>query len=419
MANVSFKKGLLESLPSTYSEGTFYVTTDERAIYLDTSSTSRIRIGDFQEYATLAALQAVAAPSTTALYYVTELNVLAKWDGSSYIQINPDTDTGATSVAVSGEGNAVTAVSYDSGTRELTVTLGETFATSSELATAVSDLEDYVAEKTSGIATDASLAELESRVTTAEGEIDDLQALTGTIPSTAASTDLVSYIAEVAASTESSANTYTDEQIAANAYDDTSVVSRISALEDVGAEANVLEGVQVNGTALTITDKIVNLLVETGSANGTISVNGTDISVAGLGSLAYLSEVSDSELSAALAATIAAKAEASDLTALQTLVGSLPSDATSTTVVDYIAEAIAEIVAGADESYDTLKEIADWISSHADSAATMNSQISDNTDAIEALAALVGTLPTDATSTTVVDYVSEAIDDAALTWGEF
>lgn len=419
MANVSFKKGLLESLPSTYSEGTFYVTTDERAIYLDTSSTSRIRIGDFQEYATLAALQAVAAPSTTALYYVTELNVLAKWDGSSYIQINPDTDTGATSVAVSGEGNAVTAVSYDSGTRELSVTLGETFATSSELSSAVSDLEDYVAEKTSGIATDASLAELESRVTAAEGEIDDLQALTGTIPSTATSTDLVSYIAEVAASTESSANTYTDEQIAANAYDDTSVVSRISALEDVGAEANVLEGVQVNGTALTITDKIVNLLVETGSANGTISVNGTDISVAGLGSLAYLSEVSDSELSAALAATIAAKAEASDLTALQTLVGSLPSDATSTTVVDYIAEAIAEIVAGADESYDTLKEIADWISSHADSAATMNSQISDNTDAIEALAALVGTLPTDATSTTVVDYVSEAIDDAALTWGEF
>ena len=35
MATVSFKKGLLASLPATYAEGTFYVTTDERAIYLE------------------------------------------------------------------------------------------------------------------------------------------------------------------------------------------------------------------------------------------------------------------------------------------------------------------------------------------------------------------------------------------------
>ncbi|MGM9608355.1 MAG: hypothetical protein ACI3XJ_12705 [Oscillospiraceae bacterium] len=131
MALVAFQKGLRSSLPSTYSEGTFYITTDERAIYLDVDSSTRIRIGDFQEFATLADLQANTNPSTTALYYVTELNVLAKWDGTKYVQIN--TDTGATSVDVVGTGNAVTAASYNAATRKITLTLGATYTTSTDV----------------------------------------------------------------------------------------------------------------------------------------------------------------------------------------------------------------------------------------------------------------------------------------------
>lgn len=127
MANVMFKKGLLANLPASYVEGAFYVTTDERAIYLDVDSSTRIRLGDFQEFATLDALKANTNPSTTALYYISGLNVLAKWNGTEYIQIN--LDTGATSFEVVGSGNAVTAVSYDAVTRKLTLTKGETFAT--------------------------------------------------------------------------------------------------------------------------------------------------------------------------------------------------------------------------------------------------------------------------------------------------
>lgn len=88
MALVNFKKGLLTSLPSNYVEGTFYVTTDERAIYLDVTNDKRIRLGDFQEFANLAALEANEKPSTTALYYITDGNILAKWDGVKYVQIN-------------------------------------------------------------------------------------------------------------------------------------------------------------------------------------------------------------------------------------------------------------------------------------------------------------------------------------------
>lgn len=131
MANIAFKKGLLANLPSTYTAGTFYVTTDEKAMYLDVDGSTRIRLGDFQEFATMDALIANVNPSTTALYYVDSLNCLAKWNGTDYIQINKD--TGATSVEVIGDGNAVTEATYDPTTRKLTLTKGETFATKAEL----------------------------------------------------------------------------------------------------------------------------------------------------------------------------------------------------------------------------------------------------------------------------------------------
>lgn len=192
MANVMFKKGLLASLPSTYAEGTFYVTTDERAIYLDVNDTTRIRLGDFQEFATLAELQANPNPSTTALYFVTELNCLVKYNGTAYIQINRD--TGMTSVEVVGEGNAVTAAVYDAEGRKLTLTKGATYATPAEVdakikATvgeipadsegAAQTVRQYIDAKTEGIASDEALSQLTERVGTAEDEIDALQEKVG------------------------------------------------------------------------------------------------------------------------------------------------------------------------------------------------------------------------------------------------
>ena len=89
MALVNFNKGLFENLPSVISEGNIYITTDERAIYFDYDSTHRIRLGDFVTVANLEALPNTA--STDALYYAESENVLAKFDGSSWVQINPDT----------------------------------------------------------------------------------------------------------------------------------------------------------------------------------------------------------------------------------------------------------------------------------------------------------------------------------------
>ena len=50
-----------------------------------------------------------------------------------------------------------------------------------------------------------------------------------------------------------------------------------------------------------------------------------------------------------------------------------------------VSDGIAEVVAGAPEDFDTLKEMSDWISTHETSASAMNSQIQDNKKAITTL----------------------------------
>lgn len=87
------------------------------------------------------------------------------------------------------------------------------------------------------------------------------------------------------------------------------LTTRVDDLVTAGGEPNKVEGVKVNGTALAIAEKMVDILIATGTANGTIKVNGVDVSVAGLAAMAYKANVSQSDLDAALAAVIAGKAD--------------------------------------------------------------------------------------------------------------
>lgn len=164
--------------------------------------------------------------------------------------------------------------------------------------------------------------------------------------------------------------------ITRNKTDLDAVSGRVTALEGVGAQANVLEGVKVNGTALEIANKFVNLLVATGSVNGTVSIAGADVAVKGLAALAYKSEVSEDDLATALKALIDGKAAQTDLNALSgkvtTLIGS-DADKSSRAIA---AEEVAKVVADAPEDFDTLKEIAEWIKSDKTGAAKMQADIS-------------------------------------------
>ena len=369
MATVAFKKGLLAALPSTYAEGTFYVTTDERAIYLDVDGSTRIRIGDFQEFATLQALQANTNPSTTALYYITELNVLAKWNGTSYVQIN--LDTGATSIEVVGDGNAVTAASYDPATRKITLTKDATYTTADDVDSAIglaigelgnkegdtpyANVKDYVDTKIADVVAGSieGLGALASKDKVAES---DLEATLATKINGKANVGTADDTSDM--DTLKGAKKYADEKAAA-------VQTEVDALEakvgTVPESKTVVQMIEEAQEAATYDDTEIKSKVQAntdaiGVLNGEATVEGS--------------------------------------------------------VKKTVADEIAKVVAGAPESFDTLKELSDWIATHGQDAAEMNSAIV----ALQNILDGIGDTES-GEKATVVAYVTDAI--AALNIGDY
>lgn len=71
------------------------------------------------------------------------------------------------------------------------------------------------------------------------------------------------------------------------------------------------------------------------------------------------------------------------------------------------SEAVAKIVANAPESLDTLEEISDWISSHADDASAMNTQISANKAGLEGVSAKIPSAASPANQLADKNFVNE------------
>jgi hypothetical protein len=83
---IKFYRGLAGKLPEVGVNGALYITTDEGAIYYGTGSGMK-RLGDFIQVDAVANLPADGA-NTSALYYCVAENILAKWNGSSWTQVN-------------------------------------------------------------------------------------------------------------------------------------------------------------------------------------------------------------------------------------------------------------------------------------------------------------------------------------------
>ena len=183
----------------------------------------------------------------------------------------------------------------------------------------------------------------------------------------------------------------------------TALSNRVQSLESVGAQANVLEGVKVNGTLLTLAEKIADILIAEGATNGTIKVMDVDVAVHGLAALAYKAEVSETDLSTALKAAIDAKAKQADL---DTLTGE--GEGSISKMIDAALNDFATKVSD-DGVVNSYKELIDWVAAHGSEATELAGGIAENKTAIDDLKALVGTLPEGATATTVVGYIAEAI----------
>lgn len=369
MATVAFKKGLLANLPGKYTEGTFYVTTDERALYLDIDGSTRVRIGDFQEFATLQALQANTNPSTTALYYITDLNVLAKWNGTSYVQIN--LDTGATSIEVVGSGNAVTAASYDAGTRKLTLTMGETFA---------------------------KPADVDEKITEAIGNLGDKEE---GVPYADVKEYVDEKIADVVAGSIEGLGALASKDKVAEADLDTALATKINGKANVGTADDTSDMDTLKGAKKYADEKAAAVQTEVDALEakvGTVEESKTIVQM--IEEAQEAATYDDTEIKAKVQANTNA-------------IGVLNGEATvEGSVKKTVADEIAKVIADAPESFDTLKEISDWISSHSDDAAAMNSAIT----ALQGILDGIGDTES-GEKATVVAYVTDAI--AALNIGDY
>ena len=153
--------------------------------------------------------------------------------------------------------------------------------------------------------------------------------------------------------------------------DVTALKEQVEELVTTGGEPN-----KVNGTALSIVEKMVDILIATGTGDGTIAVNGKDVAVKGLATLQQT---------------------------ITTLVGNDSGKSARTIANEELAAQL--IPDDAQESLNTLQEIADWIQDHPDDASAMNTAIT----AIQAVLAGIGA---DQTYTTVIGAIDQKITAA-------
>lgn len=398
MSVVSFKRGSnLNNL--AIADGQFIVNTAERSIYVDVG-TERLRVGDFVSVANIAALPTAGA-HTTALYYVEDINCLAKWDGSSWVQINRD--TGVKEVKVEGTGNAITAASYDATTRVLTLTKGETFATPTVVDTKISDkvgeiegtVKAYVDTKTEGIASDEALTALGNRVTTAEGEIDDLQAAIGENGSvTKAIADAKKSGTDAAAAAKTAQDTanskVTMAEVEAKKYATQTEAKSYADAKDADIAAAKTAGDTAQSGVDAINAKI-----------GTVAEGKTVVQM--IGEAKAAATYDDTAVKASIRAIANDYLKAADKTTLQSAIdtektraegveGGLRTDVNAikkdylkasdktelSNAINGVKEDVDAFFAAADvgdAAIDTLKELQDYISTHGEAASTLTTKV--------------------------------------------
>ena len=306
---IAFKRGALANLPNVVSNGTIYITTDEGGMYVDAGN-QRVRIGDFIPVNTVNDLPANGHAYETAMYYVKQGNILARWQpavgqtAGHWIQINK---AGVVNVSdgPNQTGNVISGITLvtDSTTGQLTLQLSRiTVLTESD----VSSLREMVSDHDTdlGILLGNTEQSIQGRINAAK------QAITGGSTTT---------IAQIEAALEDMQTDLGD------------LPDRVSDLED--------------------------------AVDGIETIIGAD---------------ANSGLRAAVAANTSA------ITTLNA------NASTSGSVRNIVGLAIADVVAGADASFDTLKEIADWIMSDTTGAAAMANDIDDLKDAVEDLQDIVG-----------------------------
>lgn len=327
MALLKFLKGNYSSLNNrAIAEGQVLICGDTGEMFVDIASDKRIKIGDFVVVPTIEALEALSAATvpTSRLYYVENGNILARSNGTNWIQINKQkTLAELGGVAKSVYDAKMTALEQaDTNNSNAISSLGTLVGSIPEGATATTVI-GYIDEKTAGIASNAALQGLTDRVTAAESDIDALQ---NTLESAveAATADL-DYTATGMGKGKTIKNlTQVDGKIAVE-------------FEDIEVAQS-----QVTGLSTALTDVNAAIGAEKTRAEGIESGLRTDVD-----------------------AIKADYLKSTDKTALQSAI-----DTEKGRLDTFLAAANV-----GDAAVDTLKEIQDYINTHGEAAATLTTKV--------------------------------------------
>lgn len=392
---IKFLRGNVADLPQTATAGALYFTKDE-GVYLGLEDGSYHRYGDFITVSDVASLPAAGAHQNCMYYCVSE-NILAKWSGSEWVQINKQ----KTLAELGGVAKSV----YEAKIANLEQTDTNNATAISNLETYVGTIPDtatatnivaYVQEKTSGIATDTALTELTGRVAAAETDIDNLQAAIGeggSVTNAIADAKKAGTDAQAAADTaQATANSKTTmAEVEAKNYatkaeaqgyadaKDSDISAAKAAADAAQADVDALETkvgtVPENKTvvqmiadaqdAATYDDTAVKASIKAIADDYLKAADKTELSNA-IGAEKTRAEGIESGLRTDVDAIKADYLKAADKTELANSINDVKSD-----VDTFLA---AADIGGA--AIDTLKEIQDYISSDGTAAAEMTGKIS-------------------------------------------
>lgn len=363
--SVRFKQGRLEALTKQdISNGTLWFTTDEAAIYLDIND-SRVRFGDYITVADVAALPENGHAYESALYYAKAENILARWDATdkNWVQLNV---AGLSEIAITGSGNVLSgaSVSYDKTTGKKKLT----FTTTSVLTS--DGLQDIQTQVT-------GLDDRTNKIEAKLADVDEEQTVGGLI--SAAKTELQGKIDAV----DTLAGQGIADAAAAKAYAQ-SVQTNLNAtntkISGIESQVKTLEDA-VNAAGGSVDEKIEDAVADLKGTTENVTIKGA------MDAAANAKSAADAAQGTANAADTRSQTNSTLITGLDrrlttaegeidTLQETVALLNGASTEAGSVAYQIAQVIDGAPESLDTLKEIADWIGSDTSGAAALNSRIS-------------------------------------------
>lgn len=346
---IKFLRGNVASLPQTATEGALYFTKDE-GVYLGLADGSYHRYGDFIQVDAVANLP-VAGAHVNCMYYCVAENILAKWNGTEWVQINKQktlAELGGVAKSVyetkigdleTADTNNATAISNLS---TLVGTIPEGYTETNVVAYVNKKAAEVLESATGGssesaasvkAALDAYKAENDPKVTAAKTAADNAQTAADAAQATADSKTTMAAVEEKGYATKTEAQGY------ANAKD-----TAIAEAKQAGTDAQTAVDTLAGKVGIVAEGKTVVKMIEEAQAAATYD---------------------DTTLKGRVQAIENDYLKAADKTALQDAINTEKGR----------MDAFLAAAETGDAAIDTLKEIQNYIDTHGEAAATLTTKV--------------------------------------------